>query len=106
MGAFNDNFASKNKKVRDFVKLHFHTSLEFYDDLEIEDKRKYFVHIKRSSNPLSPNMWYIQCEYKRYEYSFEEIAFVLNLTKQEVINNYVNAMKKLKFLVNRIADIK
>lgn len=44
-------------------------------------------------------MWYVQQEYNKYEYSFGEIASILNLTKQEVISSYISAMKKLKFLM-------
>lgn len=81
-----DNFALQNMKIRDFVKLNFHTSIIFYDSLEVRYKRKYFMHVKRANKPMPPDKWFIQQEYKRYEYSFEEIASILNLTKQEVIN--------------------
>ncbi len=94
---FKDN--SNSKKIRSFLSSHYPENLEFYDDLDYKYKRKYHKYISRSNKPLSPNMWYVQQEYNKYEYSFGEIASILNLTKQEVISSYISAMKKLKFLM-------
>ena len=97
---FEYDFDKKNIKPRELVKSTFNSSsLKFYDSLDVVDKRKYFVYLQRTNNPLPPDIWYIQKEYKRYEYSFGEIASILKLTKQEVINTYESAMQKLRIMI-------
>lgn len=90
----------KSSKVRDFIKFNFYKSLKFYDNLDIVDKRKYFIYVQRTDNPLPPDKWFVKKEYKRYEYSFVEIASILKITKQEAIIAYMSAMKKLRFMVS------
>lgn len=60
----------KSSKIRDFIKFNFCESLKFYDNLDIVDKRKYFIYVQRTDNPLPPDKWFVKQKYKRYEYSF------------------------------------
>lgn len=101
---FECDCANKNEKVRDYIKKNFHKSLKFYDSLGLTEKRKYFVYFHRTKEPLPPDKWFVEQEYKRYEYSFSEIASKLKITKQEAISAYMSAMKKLRFMVNDTAE--
>ena len=95
---------NKKIKVRDFIKSNFSKSLKFYDNLDTVDKRKYFIYVQRTDNPLPPDKWFVEQENTKYEYSFVEIASILKITKREVISAYMSAMKKLRFMVSNTVE--